>query len=93
MPGEALKVFEGSPKSVSRIGDSGRPMTAYFCGDCGSTLWSEGPFFGTNKIVKVGLIDDPNALNDAKPALELYVIRRVSWVPEVPGADEKEMMP
>ena len=38
-------------------------------------------------------MDDVNALEDAKPAIELYVPERVSWVGAVNGADQKKNMP
>ena len=38
-------------------------------------------------------MDDYNAFEDAKPAIELYVPHRVSWVAGVPGADQKKNMP
>jgi hypothetical protein len=92
VPGENFKV-EGNSKEILKIVDSGNKITSYFCGDCGFTLYRDGPTFGPNKVVKVGVMDDPNALNDAKPAVELYAGERVSWVPEHPGAGQQSAMP
>lgn len=44
-------------------------------------------------MVKVGVMDDINALNDAKPAVELYAPERVSWVPALSGTEQLEGMP
>ncbi|KAI1205529.1 Mss4-like protein [Annulohypoxylon truncatum] len=88
-PTSGFKVLSGEPKTISKVGDSGNEVTSHFCGDCGSTLWRDGPSFGENKVVKVGVLDDYEALNEAKPAGELFVNHRVSWVPEVPGATQK----
>ena len=38
-------------------------------------------------------MDDMEALNDAKPAVELYAGERVSWVPELAGASQLPGMP
>jgi len=94
VPGDGFSVTSGSPKTISKKGDdTGNEITSHFCGNCGSTLWRDGPTFGDAKVIKVGIMDDLNALNDAKPALELYVPERVSWVNAVGGADQKKNMP
>ncbi|KAI0829152.1 Mss4-like protein [Hypoxylon sp. FL0890] len=86
VPGSRFKLLSGTPKTFTKVAGSGKEITSYFCGDCGSTLWRETPSFGDNKIVKVGVVDDLNALNEAKPVTELYTKHRASWVPEIPGA-------
>jgi hypothetical protein len=92
VPGDGFSITKGTPKTISKKADSGSQITSYFCGDCGSTLYRETGTFGDNKIVKVGVMDDIQAFDDAKPVLELYVKDRVSWVPEFPGADQKQSM-
>ena len=32
----------GNPKTFTKTADSGQPITSFFCGNCGSTLWREG---------------------------------------------------
>lgn len=44
------------------------------------------------KIIKVGVMDDPDALGDAKPGVELYTANRVSWVKPTEGAEQKDGM-
>ncbi|OTB00915.1 hypothetical protein M426DRAFT_323907 [Hypoxylon sp. CI-4A] len=83
VPGEGFTVT-GTPKSISKIGDSGNQITSHFCGDCGSTLWRDGPSFGTNKVVKAGVLDDYNALNEAKPLGELFGHHKVEWLADIP---------
>ncbi|KAI0888303.1 Mss4-like protein [Annulohypoxylon maeteangense] len=91
-PGSGFKVLSGEPKAISKTGDSGNEVTSHFCGDCGSTLWRDGPSFGDNKVIKVGVLDDYEALNEAKPVGELFINHRVNWVPEVPGTAQKSAM-
>jgi hypothetical protein len=38
-------------------------------------------------------MDDVSAMDDAKPAIELYAPQRVSWVAAVGGADQLKDMP
>jgi hypothetical protein len=84
----------GNPKTISKKGDdTGNSITSHFCGNCGSTLFREGATFGDAKVVKVGILDDQNALEDAAPAIELYVPHRPSWVSGIDGAAQKKNMP
>lgn len=92
MPATGFKILSGTPKTLAKIADSGKEITSHFCGDCGSTLFRDGPSFGDNKVIKVGVLDDLNALDDAKPAVELFAPLRVSWVKEVTGAAQNETM-
>ena len=41
---------------------------------------------------KVGVMDDTSALDNAKPAVELYAPERVAWVNSVPGTQEMKGM-
>lgn len=85
---------KGSPKSYAKQGgDTGNTVTSHFCGDCGSTLWRDGPTFGEGKVIKVGIMDDVNALDNAQPGVELYAPERVKWVSAISGAAQKKNMP
>ncbi|XXG95606.1 1 3-beta-glucanosyltransferase gel4 [Hypoxylon texense] len=92
VPGAGFKILSGTPKSISKVAESGKEITSHFCGDCGTTLFRDGPSFGDNKVIKVGTLDDLNALDDAKPTVELFVPNRVSWVQEIPGTAQKTTM-
>jgi hypothetical protein len=85
-------VTKGTPKEFTKEADSGKTITSFFCGNCGSTLWRASETFGDAKIIKVGVMDGASAMDDAKPAVELYVAERVSWVLPVAGAEQKEAM-
>jgi len=85
-----FKVLSGNPKSISKTANSGNTITSYFCGDCGSTMWRDGPSFPGLKIIKAGTLDDVDALAKAKPTVELFTPRRVDWVNEIPGAAQKQ---
>ena len=38
-------------------------------------------------------MDDVNAINEAKPGVELYVPERVKWLTPIEGAAQKQNMP
>lgn len=91
VPDDGFKVT-GNPKVYTKTADSGKTINSYFCGDCGSTLYRDGDNFPGMKIVKVGVLDDKEALNDAKPGVELFSPTRPNWVPALPGAAQKMTM-
>jgi hypothetical protein len=94
VPGEGFELTKGNPKTITKKGDNtSNDITSHYCPDCGSTLWRDGATFGDAKVVKVGVMDDFNSLEDAKPALELYAGHRPSWVNKIGGADQKKDMP
>lgn len=55
-------------------------------------MWRDGPTFPGLKILKVGTLDDVDALAKAKPTVELFAPTRVEWVNEIPGAAQKQTM-
>lgn len=87
-----FKVLSGNAKTISKTADSNKTITSHFCGDCGSTMWRDGPTFPGLKILKVGTLDDVDALAKAKPTVELFAPTRVEWVNEIPGAAQKQTM-
>ncbi|KAJ4359805.1 uncharacterized protein N0V89_000361 [Didymosphaeria variabile] len=91
-PSNQFKLTQGTPKQHSKTADSGKTITSHFCGDCGSTLFRETGSFEGAKIVKIGTLDDANALSDLKPAIELFAPTRIPWVQAVAGAQQKDTM-
>ncbi|GAM85655.1 hypothetical protein ANO11243_036620 [Dothideomycetidae sp. 11243] len=89
IPKNALKFTKGTPKTISKVCDSGNEITNSFCGDCGSTICREGETFGDNRVLKAGTLDGKTGLENAKPALELYAGQRISWVHNVEGTQDK----
>lgn len=86
---QGFSVTKGTPKSFPKKAESGKIITSNFCGDCGSTLWRQSETFGDTRIIKVGVIDG-SAMEDIKPAVELFVANRISWVSPVQGAEQNE---
>ncbi|KAH7110428.1 Mss4-like protein [Dactylonectria estremocensis] len=87
-----FQIVEGAPKAISKVADSGKTITSYFCSECGTTLFRGTESFPGMKIIKAGVLDGPVALQEASPAVELFVTRRPDWVAPFTGAGQKEVM-
>lgn len=92
IPEGGFKIVSGTPKAFSKTSDSGKEISNHFCGDCGSTLYRTGGAFPGLVIIKVGIMDDVDAFEKAKPGAELFSTQRVEWVPEIQGAQQMKTM-
>ncbi|KAI4854571.1 hypothetical protein E4T44_00068 [Aureobasidium sp. EXF-8845] len=90
VPEEGFTV-SGSPKSYTKTADSGKKITSYFCGDCGSTLYRDGENFPGMKIVKAGVLGG-KTLESSKPNVELFAPERPGWISALEGAEQKDTM-
>ncbi|KAL1746740.1 Mss4-like protein, partial [Schizophyllum fasciatum] len=76
-PSTAITLHSGTPRTYTTHGGSGQPITSFFCGACGTTLYRETPVFPGLTVVKAGVLDDARALDAlARPALEIFARRR-----------------
>jgi hypothetical protein len=82
----------GTPKKMTKTGDSGKTVTYYFCPDCGVTLWGVLEVAPGAIIIKIGLTDDPEWSQKNVPTVELYTKSRLSWIDPLEGAVQKETM-
>lgn len=78
----AFRIVAGSPKSFTKSGDSGRPVTRCFCGDCGSPLYTLPPLHPDVVFIKAGSLDDPSVV---RPNRQAWTRSRVSWAEIDPG--------
>ena len=71
-------------------------LLGHFCPDCGTTLFRHGEAFGGingMRVIKAGILDDVNIINDTKPGAELFTPGRVKWVAALDGAQLDAMPP
>ena len=54
----AFKITQGTPKRYSAVADSGRTLHRYFCGDCGSGVYSQRETNPEMVVVRAGTMDD-----------------------------------
>ncbi len=59
LPASAFKLTQGTPKRYAAKADSGRTLMRYFCGDCGSPLYSHRETTPEMLVVRAGAFDDP----------------------------------
>lgn len=58
VPSAAFKITQGTPKRYSGIADSGRTLHRYFCGDCGSPIYSQRANAPETVVVRAGTLDN-----------------------------------
>lgn len=55
----AFKLAQGTPKRHTGKADSGRTLHRYFCGDCGSPIYSQREEMPEMIALRVGTLDNP----------------------------------
>jgi hypothetical protein len=58
IPSAAFKLLQGEPRRYSAHADSGRLLHRYFCGDCGSPLYSQRDATPENMALRIGAIEN-----------------------------------
>src|SRR5688572_517239 len=58
IPSAAMQIGKGTPKRYSVTADSGRTLHRFFCGDCGSPLFSRRETTPENTALRIGTLDD-----------------------------------
>ena len=67
---------QGKLKCFTDTGDSGLPSYRYFCGDCGSPVFTKATNLPGIYLVKAGTLDDSNGLT---PQAEIYTRHASEW--------------
>src|SRR5437899_1198745 len=70
-----------APQSFRLSGGSGRPHDVFFCGACGTYVWSYYHPAGNSLFVRAGTLDDPQAV---KPDVHIFTRSKVPWL-ELPA--------
>ena len=92
VPSDDLKVESGNPKRCTLPPETGIEPTLYFCGECGSALWTQSARISGLKTLKAGVLDGAEVLgsDDLKPKAEQFVERRPPWLQAVAGTTQVE---
>jgi hypothetical protein len=77
-----FRVVRGTPKGFTKTGDSGRPVTRFFCPDCGSPLYTLPPLHPETVFLKAGSLDDPTLV---RPDRQAWMRSKVTWAEIDPG--------
>lgn len=76
VPKEALTI-EGTMKTFTSLGGSGKPILRHFCPECGSSIAEEPGTRPGLVILNVGTLDDPKSVT---PTREIFCDDALSWV-------------
>jgi len=57
IPSGAFRITRGAPKRYAALADSGRTLHRYFCGDCGSPIYTQRAAGSEVVAVRVGTLD------------------------------------
>ncbi len=77
VPRDALVILRGQPKQWQRMSDSGREVSCFFCGECGTRLFHNPARNSKITNVKPGTLDDTSWL---KPVGNLWTQSSQKWV-------------
>jgi hypothetical protein len=89
VPRTAFQVVKGTPKSWDGVGESGKINKHFFCGTCGSSLYTELEVMPDVTCVKAGGLDGGAASLGNKIGIEFYVKDRVSYLKDCEGAKQE----
>ncbi|GIC86205.1 transcription factor domain-containing protein [Aspergillus udagawae] len=80
VPRDSFKVTKGTPRSHDVTGESGKINKHFFCGDCGSSLYSELEMMSDKTGIKAGTLDGGEAHLRNKVDVEFYAKDRVHYL-------------
>jgi len=87
---ECVECTAGQPRAFLLAGGSGKPHEVFFCGACGTTVWSRYHSVpGHSLFVRAGTLDDPCA---AEPDVHIFTATKLSWVKLPDGVPAFEKM-
>ena len=62
VPGSAFKITQGTPTRYDAKADSGRTLYRFFCGDCGSPIYSQRSTGTEVLVVSAGTFDNAEGM-------------------------------
>lgn len=82
VPDASFEAERGEPKPFSVRGESGGEVTRFFCGDCGSQLYSRVAVMPGMRFVKAGSLDDSRWM---QPQAVFWCDKKPPWVEHPDG--------
>jgi hypothetical protein len=58
LPSASFKITQGTPRRYTAVADSGRTLHRYFCGECGSPIYSQREVNPEFVTVRAGAFDN-----------------------------------
>jgi hypothetical protein len=90
MASAAFKITQGTPKRYTAVADSGRTLHRYFCGDCGSPLYSQRAATPETLSIRAGTLDGAGGL---KITANIWCASAPSWGYIEPGTQQHPGQP
>jgi len=84
---ESFAVTRGEPRSYAKVVDSGRTLSRFFCGDCGSPLFSRRHNAPEITVLRAGTLNDRSGL---KLAMDIWTGSAVAYSPCDPSVPQHE---
>ena len=85
IPRSSFTLTSGTPKRYAGKADSGRTLFRYFCGDCGSPIYSHRETTPDTLVLRAGTIDNPGAM---KITTHIWTKSAASWAHMEPGTTQ-----
>ena len=76
VPSAAFRITQGTPKRFDARADSGRTLHRYFCGECGSPIYSQRATTPETVVVRAGGFDNPGPM---KITADIWTKRAPAW--------------
>lgn len=83
-------VINGDTRVWSVTGSAGMTVNRHFCGNCGTPMYSRLTEMPDLLFIKVGTLDDPNAVT---PAAHMWCQSKLSWLKLNDGLDQLPQNP
>ena len=90
MASTAFKITQGTPKRYTAVADSGRTLHRYFCGDCGSPLYSQRAATPETLSIRAGTLEGAGGL---KITANIWCASAPSWGYVEPGTQQHPGQP
>jgi len=90
LPSSALRVTQGTPKRYDAKADSGRTLHRFFCGGCGSPIYSQRESRPDTIVLRAGTLDKPAA---AKITANIWTKSAQPWAHIDPASKQFPAQP
>jgi hypothetical protein len=76
VPKNELRVTRGRTAKFELAADSGNTVVREFCGECGSSLFSNSPSRPDWQVIRMGVLDHPH---QTRPVLHIWTDSALAW--------------
>ena len=90
LPSTAFQITKGTPRRFDAKADSGRTLHRFFCGDCGSPIYSQRETTPGMVVVRAGTFDNPG---DMKITANIWTKSARPWAYIDPATEQNPGQP